>query len=221
MRKWLKAYRGLLVFMLCLGVFRTAVADWNPVPSASMRPTIVEGDVVLVNRLAWDLKLPLTDIPLAHLGDPRRGDIATFSSPRDGTRLIKRIVAIPGDRVEVRDDVLLVNGIASTYDGLRLEPEPLGKGRATTAQHATEHNGRDARSVQVLPRAARRDFGPLTVPAGHYVMLGDNRDNSEDSRLIGVVPRERLIGRAHHLLVSADILDRWQPRFARFGQALH
>jgi signal peptidase I len=221
MRKWLKAYRGLLVFMLCLGVFRTAVADWNPVPSASMRPTIVEGDVVLVNRLAWDLKLPLTDIPLAHLGDPRRGDIATFSSPRDGTRLIKRIVAIPGDRVEVRDDVLLVNGIASTYDGLRLEPEPLGKGRATTALHATEHNGRDARSVQFLPRAARRDFGPLTVPAGHYFMLGDNRDNSEDSRWIGVVPRERLIGRAHHLLVSADILDRWQPRFARFGQALH
>src|SRR5690606_7478185 len=206
MGKWLKAHRGLLVFLLCLGVFRTAVADWNPVPSASMRPTIVEGDVVLVNRLAWDLKLPLTDIRLAHLGDPRRGDIATFTSPRDGTRLIKRIVAIPGDRVEVRDDVLYLDGVASTYDGARLEPEPLGNGRSTTALHATEHSGGDMRSVQFLPRATPRDFGPLTVPPGHYFMLGDNRDNSEDSRWIGVVPRERLIGRAHHLLASADIL---------------
>ena len=220
MRKWLKAYRGLLAFMLCLGVFRTAVADWNPVPSASMRPTIVEGDVVLVNRLAYDLKLPLTDIRLLHLGDPRRGDIVTFSSPRDGTRLIKRIVAIPGDTVEVRDDVLYVNGIASTYDGLRLEPEPLGPDRSTHALHATEHGDGGARSVQFLPRAARRDFGPLTLPAERYFMLGDNRDNSEDSRFIGTVPRERLIGRAHHLLVSADILDRWQPRFDRFGKAL-
>jgi signal peptidase I len=221
MRKWLKAYRGLFVFVLCLGVFRTAIADWNPVPSASMRPTIVEGDVVLVNRLAYDLKLPLTDIRLLHLGDPQRGDIATFSSPRDGTRLIKRIVAIPGDRVEVRDDVLYVNDTASTYDGLRLETEPLGEGRTTTALQATEHSGGDARSVQFLPQARRHDFGPITLPAERYFMLGDNRDNSEDSRFIGEVPRARLIGRAHHLLVSADILDRWQPRFDRFGQALH
>lgn len=221
MRKWLKAYRGLLVFMLCLGVFRTAVADWNPVPSASMRPTIVEGDVVLVNRLAYDLKLPLTDIRLLHLGDPRRGDIVTFSSPRDGTRLIKRIVAIPGDTVEVRDDLLYVNGSAASYDGLHLEPEPLAHGRTTTALHATEHTDGASRSVQFLARAARRDFGPLTLPAERYFMLGDNRDNSEDSRWIGAVPRERLIGRAHHVLVSADILDRWQPRLERFGQTLH
>ena len=89
MGKWLKANRGLVVFLLCLGVFRTAVADWNPVPTASMRPTIVEGDVVLVNRLAYDLKLPFTDIILARLGEPRRGDIVTFASPRDGTRFAR------------------------------------------------------------------------------------------------------------------------------------
>lgn len=220
MGKWLKAHRGLFVFLLCLGVVRSAIADWNPVPSASMRPTIVEGDVVLVNRLAYDLKLPLTDIRLAHLGDPRRGDIVTFSSPRDGTRLIKRIVAIPGDTVEIRDDILFVNGDAAVYDGMRLEPEPLADGGMTTALHATERSGDDSRHVQFMQRLARRDFGPITLAAERYFMLGDNRDNSEDSRYIGVVPRERLIGRAHHLLLSADILDRWQPRFDRFGQAL-
>ena len=88
MKNWFSDNRGFLVFLLCFGVFRTAVADWNPVPSGSMRPTILEGDVVLVNRLAYDIKLPLTDIVLAQLGDPQRGDIVTFSSPTDGTRLI-------------------------------------------------------------------------------------------------------------------------------------
>ena len=71
---WIKLNRGFLVFLLCFGVFRTAVADWNPIPSGSMRPTLLEGDVVLVNRLAYDLKLPLTDVSLARLGDPQRGD---------------------------------------------------------------------------------------------------------------------------------------------------
>ena len=220
MRKWIKAHRGLLAFLLCLGVFRTAVADWNPVPTASMRPTILEGDVVLVDRLAYDFKLPLTDIRLLHLDDPRRGDIVTFSSPRDGTRLIKRIVAIPGDTVELRDDVLHVNGVASTYAQLRVVDEPLGGGRVAPAVRATERAADDSREVQFLPRAARRDFGPITLAADRYFMLGDNRDNSEDSRYIGPVPRERLIGRAHRLLVSADILDRWQPRPGRFGMAL-
>ena len=87
----LKSNRWFIVLLLCFGVFRTAVADWNPIPSGSMRPTLLEGDVVLVNRLAYDLKLPLTDVILAHIDDPQRGDVVTFSSPLDGTRLIKRI----------------------------------------------------------------------------------------------------------------------------------
>jgi len=88
MKKWLTTNRGILVFLLCLGFFRTAVADWNTTRSGSMRPTLLEGDVVLVNRLAYDLKVPLTDRSLARLGDPQRGDIVTFTSPKDGTRLI-------------------------------------------------------------------------------------------------------------------------------------
>ena len=96
-------------------MFRTAVADWNPIPSGSMRPNLLEGDVVFVNRLAFDLKLPLTDIVVAHLGDPQRGDVVTFSSPKDGTRLIKRVIALPGDVVEMRDEHLVINGQAAGY----------------------------------------------------------------------------------------------------------
>jgi signal peptidase I len=102
MKNWLRENRGFIVFILLFGVFRTAIADWNPIPSGSMRPNLLEGDVVFVNRIAYDLKLPLTDVILAHLGDPRRGDIVTFTSPADGKRLIKRLVALPGDVVEMR-----------------------------------------------------------------------------------------------------------------------
>jgi signal peptidase I len=216
MKKWLKDNRGILVFVLCLGLFRTAIADWNPVPTGSMRPTILEGDVVLVNRLAYDLKIPLTDVSLARLGDPQRGDIVTFSSPKDGTRLIKRLVALPGDIVELHDNMLTINGTAADYSAIRQVSEPVGFGRHVEATRAREEIGGHRHAVQFLPTARlARDFGPVEVPADQYFMMGDNRDNSEDSRFIGFVPRKLLIGRAGRILVSADIKNDWKPRFER------
>lgn len=222
MSNWLKNNRGFLVLLLCFGVFRTAIADWNPIPSGSMRPTILEGDVVLVNRLAYDLKLPLTDVVLAHLSEPQRGDIVTFTSPTDGTRLIKRLVAVPGDVVEMRAEVLFINGQAADYADLTEVSEPLAPGVTVPALRATERVAGHSRTVQSLQGVnSRHTFGPLTVPTGHYFMLGDNRDNSADSRFIGFVPREKLIARAERVLVSANILDRWQPRFGRWNEALN
>ena len=221
MKTWLRQNKGFVAFLLCFGLFRTAVADWNPIPSGSMRPTLLEGDVVFVDRLAYDLKLPLSDIVLLPLADPRRGDIVTFSSPKDGSRLIKRIVGMPGDRIEMQGDRLLVNGRPARYDALELGQEELGRGFALRSLRATETVGEVAHAVQFLPTlAARRDFGPVVVPPDSFFMLGDNRDNSEDSRYIGVVPRARLIGRATRLLVSADVLGDWRPRLGRFGQRL-
>jgi signal peptidase I len=221
MKNWLRENRGFLVFLLCFGFFRTAIADWNPIPSGSMRPNLLEGDVVLVDRLAYDFKLPLTDIVVARLGEPRRGDIVTFSSPKDGTRLIKRIVALPGDVVQMRDEVLFVNGRAAAYSDPESLTEPLANGARIPALRLTETVGGDRRRVQLLEGVpARNSFGPLTVPAGDYLMLGDNRDNSADSRYIGFVPRRLLIGQALRILVSADIEGDWAPRFGRFGQRL-
>lgn len=218
MGAWLKSNRGFLVFLLCFGIFRTAVADWNPIPSGSMRPTLLEGDVVLVDRLAYDLKLPLTDVVLAHRAEPRRGDVVTFSSPADGTRLIKRLVGLPGDTVELREGLLLVNGEAALYEDRQVVREALAPGVELPALRATERVAGHARGVQFMASAtAARRFGPVVVPAGHYFMLGDNRDNSADSRFIGFVPRERLIGRAHHVIVSADILAHWAPRLERIA----
>ena len=221
MKHWLRANKGFLAFLLLFGVFRTAVADWNPIPSGSMRPNLLEGDVVFVNRLAFDLKLPLTNVVLAHLGEPRRGDVVTFYSPTDGTHLIKRLIAVPGDVVEMRDERLVINGkpLAYAEGGASLEPMPGGAVIAARQLQETL-DGREHR-IQLMPQIqARRDFGPVTIPTDQFMMLGDNRDNSADSRYIGLVPRKLLIGRAVRVLVSADMLGNWHPRTERFGMSL-
>lgn len=220
MRQWLKDNRGFLLFLLGFAFFRTAIADWNPVPTGSMRPTILEGDVVLVDRLAYDAKIPLTDVSVARTGEPRRGEVVTFTSPASGKRLIKRLVGVPGDVIEMRGEVLFLNGEPAQYTSVRELLEEVAPGHPASAVRATETVAGQARVVQYMADRPRRSFGPVVVPAGHYFMLGDNRDNSEDSRFIGFVPRHLLIGHAHRILVSADILDRWRPRFDRVGAPL-
>ena len=220
MKAFVRANKGFLLFMLLFGVFRTAVADWNPIPSSSMRPNLLEGDVVFVNRLAYNVKLPLTDVVIARTGEPLRGDVVTFSSPADGTRLIKRVLALPGDRVEIRNERLVINGVESHYALEEVVQETTAEGRMDALRLDETVDGRRHR-IQVLPqRLVRRDFGPVTVPRDAYMMLGDNRDNSADSRYIGFVPRHLLIGRAERILVSADYQGNWMPRTERFGMSL-
>ena len=221
MKGFIRANKGFLLFLLLFGVFRTAVADWNPIPSASMRPNLLEGDVVFVNRLAFNLKVPLTDRIVTHTGEPRRGDVVTFSSPQDGTRLIKRLVAVPGDVVELRNERLVINGVEASYDLPQQVMEPIGTAQVPALRLSETMDGH-GRRIQVIPQllSTARNFGPVTVPADQYLMLGDNRDNSVDSRYIGFVPRNLLIGRAERLLVSVDTLGNWAPRFERFGMSL-
>ena len=221
MKSWFRANKGFIVFLMLFGLFRTAVADWNPIPSASMRPNLLEGDVVFVNRLAYNVKLPLTDRVLARTGEPRRGDVVTFSSPADGTRLIKRIMAVPGDVVAMHDERLTINGRQASYTPAGDLMEPVGDGQLVAAQRFDESYGNQTQRIQVLPQiGARRNFGPMTIPHDQYLMLGDNRDNSIDSRYYGLVPRHLLIGRAVRILVSADIEGNWMPRGERFGMPL-
>jgi signal peptidase I len=221
-RRWTHQNRGLIAALLLFGLVRTAVADYNPVPSGSMHPNILEGDVVLVNRLAYNVKIPLTDVVLAHTGEPQRGDIVTFSSPRDGTRLIKRIIGLPGDRIGMRDKQLMIDGRAVAYEPLGVVREDRPDGPPQSALRVHEALGRGGHDIQWLAGyASGADFGPMTIPPGQYLMLGDNRDNSADSRFIGLVSRQLLIGRAERILVSAAILDHWMPRFERFGKSFY
>src|SRR6185503_12786183 len=105
--------RGFLVILLIVSSMRSALADWNDVPTGSMKPTIQEGDRVVVNKLAYDLKIPFTTIEVLKWSDPKRGDIVVLFSPVDGTRLVKRVIAVPGDRVAMLNNQLYVNGGAA------------------------------------------------------------------------------------------------------------
>ncbi len=115
---WREQIRPLVVLLAALFSVRSAIADWNVVPTGSMKPTIIEGDRIFVNKLAYDLKVPFTTIHIATWSDPKRGEIVVFDSPKDGTRLVKRVVAVPGDTVKLVDNTLIINGQPAQYGTL-------------------------------------------------------------------------------------------------------
>src|SRR4051812_21019180 len=115
---WREWIRPLALPLLLITAAKSALADINYVPSGSMKPTILEGDVVFINKLAYDLRIPFTTVRVAHWSEPARGDIVVCFAPDDGTRLVKRVVGLPGDTLELRNEILFVNGIAQTYSPL-------------------------------------------------------------------------------------------------------
>lgn len=202
---------------------RSAVIDYNPVPTGSMNPTILEGDVVWVNKLAYGLRVPLTQHYVTHWAEPQRGDIVVVLSPLDGTRLVKRVIGVPGDTVTLRDNHLVLNGrtvdyepAAANYDDTiahRLQPH---------AFFAEENLAGVVHPVMGLRGAspAARNFPPVTVPPRGYFLMGDSRDNSRDSREFGFATRDAILGKAEGILVSLDINDTYMPRMERFFSAL-
>ena len=207
--------KGFIVFMLGMLVFRSAVADWNVVPTGSMQPTIRIGDRILVDKAAYDLRLPFTHISLAHLADPQRGDIVVLDSAAAGERLVKRVIGIPGDTVALSHDRLYVNGRYASYRPTRIEG--IRDDAARPAEYAVEtYDG-----MQHLVRLSEfrtgtpQDFGPVTVPQGQYLLLGDDRDNSADSRYFGFVPRRNIVGRATRVVASFNPERYYLPRTDR------
>jgi signal peptidase I len=214
--------KPLLIMALVLFAFRSAIADWNDVPTGSMKPTIMEGDRVFVNKLAYDLKVPFTTWHIAQWDNPKRGDVVVFYSPADEVRLVKRVVGLPGDRIELKNNELFVNGAAIQYEAL---PQKIINELSATEQpqhqYATEELALHTHPVMATPALpAPRSFGPITVPAGNYFMMGDNRDNSYDSRFYGCVERRRIVGRATSVVISLDHDHHYSPRWHRFFTAL-
>jgi signal peptidase I len=148
--------------------------------------------------------------------------VAVFYSPHDGTRLVKRVAGVPGDTVELRNNHLILNGQEVRYEPLDRDvlrdvaPEELAASR-----YAQEDLPGGAHAVASIPgRRAARDFGPFKVPDGQYFMMGDNRDDSFDSRYFGAVPRDRFLGRASAVALSVDRENFWLPRWHRFCTSL-
>jgi signal peptidase I len=180
----LRQYGESLVIaaIIALSVKSLVFAAYN-VPSGSMEPTLLVGDYLIANRLSYVVKVPFTDIVVLTLGEPERGDIIIFRYPKDRSKdFVKRVVAKPGDVVEIRGKVLYVN-----------------KERVDdTGAYFSDH--------QIIPSfiAPRDNFGPVTVPKESYFAMGDNRDNSSDSRFWGFLKKEDLVGKAEIIYFSRD-----------------
>jgi signal peptidase I len=212
-------HRATLLFVLLMLGFRSAWADWVTVPSGSMNPTILEGDYLLVDKHVFGLRVPFTLIALTSGRDPARGDIVVFDSPADGKSLVKRVVGVPGDVVTLVGETLVVNGYRARYsreDARRLR----GMLASTVAQEPVvlrEAGLAGPHEVMILPaRVSRSIAGPFRVPDGMYFMMGDNRDNSADSRYFGFVPRRDIVGRAVGVIVSLNPDRHYGPRSGRF-----
>ncbi len=178
---WREYLEALLVAGLFLGFTNTFVLKTFYIPSASMEDTLLVGDHLIVNRYVYGLGAGAATA-LLPARSPHRGDVVVFRSPEDpGIDLVKRLIGLPGDTVELRQKQLLVNGQEVHDDGF--------------AVHKDSRVGSE-RSASTYQLYRRDNFGPVTVPAGQYFFLGDNRDHSYDSRYWGAVPRHYIKGRA-------------------------
>lgn len=211
-------FGSLLIALLLATSIKSAVADWNVVPTGSMNPSIVEGDRIFVNKLAYDLKIPYTTCPLSTWDDPDRGDIVVFYSPLDGTRLVKRVVGLPGDSIAMQNNRLFINGKAVRYELLDQRGIDAIAPNQDPHQLILNESLTDRKHpVLISPyRPSFHSFAPIYVPEGHYFMMGDNRDNSADSRYFGFVERNRIIGQATAVVISLDHDNHYRPRWDRF-----
>jgi signal peptidase I len=216
-RWWRQEIRTLLILAIVMFSIRSSLADWNDVPTGSMKPTILEGDRVFVNKLAYDLKVPFTTWHIAQWSNPQRGDIVVFFSPKDGQRLVKRVIGLPGDTVELRNDQLIINGQPVEYASA--DPEMAAQLSGIERERgifATEELPKSPHAVMAINGvSAMRTFAPVQVPTGHYFMMGDNRDNSFDSRYFGTVARGQIVGRATSVVLSLNKENHWLPRWSR------
>lgn len=203
------------IFLLVL-LLRSFLVEPFRIPSGSMIPTLLVGDFILVNKFDYGIRIPVLNKKVIELGAPERGDVVVFRYPLDpSTPFIKRVVGLPGDRVRYVDKRLYLNGSEvgrvpeGAYVGVRSAV------RHTGAQLFNETLDSDTHQIIITPSIHSID-GEFEVPAGHYFVLGDNRDNSRDSRFWGFVPDENLVGRAFFIWMNWDK----GPDFKRIGTTI-
>ena len=223
---WIEYPVSFFPVLLAVFLLRSFVAEPFKIPSSSMRPTLEVGDFILVNKFAYGLRLPIVERKIVPIGDPKRGDVVVFRYPVNPSQdFIKRVVGLPGDTVAYKDKVLSVNGKAlprradGTYswlEGLRFETaeryveqadaggEPHDYTIAASAQAPAVY----PQNVRTFPGRDRCDYNPegftCRVPDGHYFVMGDNRDFSDDSRYWGFVPDDHVRGRAFFIWFNWD-----------------
>ena len=216
----LQQHKQLIIFLVLMSTFRSAIADWYTVPTGSMLPTIQEGDRIVVNKMAYDLRFPFSNISLASLDSPKHGEIIVFESKSASLRLIKRIIGLPGDIVSMQNEVITVNGKQLPQ---RVFNNSQVQTNTNKFNYYSEKIGNINHRINIDSNAsnALSNFSPVVVPEGHYLVLGDNRRHSADSRVYGFVPHHELRGKATAVAFSVDYNNYNIPRSERFFQNIY
>lgn len=221
-RLWREWVKPLMIILIVFGSFRSAIADWNDVPTGSMKPNIVEGDRIFVNKLAYGLRIPFTSWNVFERHGPRHGDVVVFFAPDSGVRMVKRVIGVSGDRVAISNNLVTVNGEPARYGPLdEAVIEAVAAGERPHHRFAAENIDGKTYPIMTTPRQpSRRAFHSIVVPEGQYFLMGDNRDNSRDSRWFGCVDRSAIVGRATGIVLSLDPENFYLPRIDRFFHGL-
>jgi signal peptidase I len=208
--------RSFFPVILIVLLIRSFLFEPFRIPSDSMMPTLLDGDFIFVNKYAYGLRLPVANLKFLSIGEPERGDVIVFRLPSDpATNYIKRLVGLPGDHITVRGRQLFVNG-----QPMPVELTGVYEGHGHTgARIGTEKLGDIAHQVLYIPERYTRDYDEI-VPAGHYFFMGDNRDNSRDSRFpeVGFVPERNLVGKAVRIWLNWDLPS--APIWNRIGDPI-
>lgn len=208
-RTWPQRFKDhlpTLFVLLGIATFRTAVADWSHIPSSSMEPNFFPGDYIWVEKFSYGPSIPLLNRRLPGWGSPERGDIVTFLPPHTDDVYIKRVIGVPGDQVVIRGAEVSVNGQLLPT---RFEQQPDGDIAATQRLGDHEYSILYSARLPIRPGVQR-----YVVPPGQYFMMGDHRNNSEDSRVWGFASEDRILGRVTHIAVSFADERPWRERFA-------
>ena len=205
-----KENRRFFLLLVCIVFFKSAIADLSSISGSSMQPTLLDGDKVWVNKLAYDVKIPWTEFSLAEIDDPECGDIIIIDSKKAGKRLVKRIVGLPGDTISIQNNTLVINGEPASYEVLFQDSS------AIIIEEELPNMAHQAQLSRRYSTRKGRSYGPTVVPDNQYFVLGDNRDNSADSRMYSFVPRGEIIGRSSSVVFSLDSRNNYLPRGERF-----
>ena len=191
--------RSFFPVLLAVWIFRSFIFEPFRIPSGSMKPTLLVGDYILVNKFTYGLRLPVLNTEFVDFGEPKRGDVVVFRYPeQENVNYIKRVVGLPGDTIAYRDKQVFVNGelMRQEPDGIWVEPSGDSEGFDLRPQLLIEQLGDVRHEILLEANGRKLARNSWQVPQGHYFMMGDNRDNSLDSRYWGFVPEQNLVGRA-------------------------
>lgn len=207
--------RSFFPVILIVLLLRSFLVEPFRIPSGSMMPTLVAGDFILVNKFSYGIRLPVLNKKIFSLGEPERGDVVVFRYPEDPRiDFIKRVVGLPGDHIRYRNKVVYVNGVEMPQQALgeyvgAVSPYPNIRSAALLEEDLEGHE-HDILINRGQPSGGMYAVnGDYTVPAGHYFVMGDNRDNSKDSRFWGPMPEENLVGKAFMIWMNWGAGDGW------------